>query len=72
MNADNNLLVELHRWAWRQDENFTTEAFAHLLRHLLSEQPEAGLDLLELLIGSQGKISATEASSVSIRTQEST
>ena len=33
--SDNNLLTLLHRWWPRQDENFMTEAFAHLLRHLL-------------------------------------
>ena len=27
----NNLLMRLHRWARKQDENFTTEAFVHLI-----------------------------------------
>jgi hypothetical protein len=32
MTSRDNLLTELHRWARRQDENFTTESFAHLLK----------------------------------------
>lgn len=38
MQPENNLLVELYRWTWRLDENFTTDASAHLLRHLLAEE----------------------------------
>jgi hypothetical protein len=30
MPSGNNLLLRLHKWAWRQDENFLTEALAHL------------------------------------------
>ena len=28
--SSDNLLLRLHKWAKRQDENFQTEAFAHL------------------------------------------
>ena len=72
MKPDNNLLVELHRWAWRQDENFTTDAFAHLLRHLLTEQPAAGVELLTRLIGGAIEIPLSVADSVAIRTQKPT
>jgi hypothetical protein len=46
-----NLLVALHKWACdrKQDENFTTEAFAHLLRHLLKHEPDAACSILAVL-----------------------
>ena len=37
IHSDNNLLIYLHRWASSQDENFTTEAFVHLLKHLIEK-----------------------------------
>lgn len=43
----NNLLVHLHRWVSRQDENFTTEALAHLLKHLRDHKPEVAARLLK-------------------------
>ena len=39
----------LFRWARRQGENFTTEAFAWLLRLLLRSEPTAGEGLISLL-----------------------
>jgi hypothetical protein len=48
-----NLLQNLHRWATAQDENFTTDAFAHLLRHLVSEEPDVAAKLLARLTGQQ-------------------
>jgi hypothetical protein len=46
-----NLLQALHRWATGQDENFTTDAFAHLLRHLVSEEPKAAARILARITG---------------------
>lgn len=52
MTADsNNLLVQLHTWAHRQDENFTTDAFAHLLGRLVSDAPLVGASVLSCLTG---------------------
>jgi hypothetical protein len=48
-----NLLHTLHRWATGQDENFTTDAFSHLLRHLVSEKPELAAGLLARLTRQQ-------------------
>ena len=48
---EGNLLRTLHRWATAQDENFTTDAFAHLLRHLVSEEPEAAARVLARITG---------------------
>jgi hypothetical protein len=47
-----NLLVALHRWACdrEQDENFTTEAFAHLLRHWLKLKPAAATRILNRVL----------------------
>lgn len=39
----------LYRWAHRQDENFTTEAFVYLLNHLLGHERACGEALVRLL-----------------------
>ena len=51
MTSTNNLLSELHRWARRQDENFTTESFSHLLKHLIKDSPNSVGDILRILTG---------------------
>ncbi len=50
-----NLLTCLHRWAWRQDENFVSEAFAHLLRRLLIREPAQALEFLREFVRPYGK-----------------
>jgi hypothetical protein len=70
--ADNNLLVRLHRWVVRQGENFTTEALVHLLRHLLRHQPEAALRLLARLSGERMVLSPDRANEVELKTQGTT
>ena len=42
----NNLLVRLHKWAFRQDENFLTETFAYVLEYLCEHEPEAASDII--------------------------
>jgi hypothetical protein len=64
-----NLLLRLHKWAVRQDENFLTEAFAHLLQHLLEEEPEAAVRFLEQVTGGFFKLGPTDARQVALRTQ---
>ena len=49
--SNNNLLLALHTFAHQQDENFTTEAFAHLLRHLLMNESKDAADFLNKLTG---------------------
>ncbi len=66
-----NLLSRLFQWAWRQDENFTTEAFAHLQRQLLALDPARGLSLLSFLTGDSLKCEAERASRIEILTQVS-
>jgi len=65
----NNLLLRLHKWAWRQDENFLTEAFAHLLQYLLENEPEAAVGLIKALTKGAIDIPAAEARLVALRTQ---
>lgn len=63
-----NLLTLLHRWAWRQDENFITDAFAHLLRRLVEYDPPAGLQILSRLTNERFSVEwGTQG--VTIRTQ---
>lgn len=69
VSPENNLLVRLHKWAWRQDENFLTDAFAHLLQHLLDEEPEAAVGLLESTTGNFLKLGPGDAKAVEVRTQ---
>lgn len=66
--AENNLLLRLHKWARRQDENFLTEAFAHLLQHLLIHEPEAAVCLLKDITDFL-TLSPKEALAVEVRTQ---
>lgn len=65
----NNLLLQLHRWAHRQDENFCTEVLAHLLRHLLAEEPEAAVRFLEGLTGGFLQVGSANAREVAVQTQ---
>lgn len=46
-----NLLTRLYRLARRQQENFVTESFTHLLHHLCYEHPDLGSQVLEWLAG---------------------
>jgi hypothetical protein len=69
---EQNLLVALHRWATRQDENFVTEAFAHLLRHLLENERPIGVDLLCYLTNNRLNVKGDEVESVAVSTQVTT
>lgn len=64
-----NLLVRLHRWANRQSENFTTEAFIHVLEHLVDAEPEAARGLLDWLTGDQVKVTSDDLRNLDVRTQ---
>lgn len=66
--TSNNLLLVLHRWASRQDENFITDAFTHLLQRLIREDGIAGLGLIQKLTG--GRISTEcDPASIQVSTQ---
>ena len=55
---EKNLLARLHKLASRQDENFLTEAFAHLLRYLRDHEPQVAVEILSRLTGNRLKIEA--------------
>jgi len=63
-----NLLVALHHWASRQDENFITDAFAHLLRHLIARDKMVGMELLSYLTNERLSVTFGD-SPIEIRTQ---
>ena len=46
---NNNLLLLLYRLAHRQQENFTTESFAHLLQQLIEREPAVAARVLDWL-----------------------
>ncbi|MBO0698202.1 MAG: hypothetical protein J2P46_07400 [Zavarzinella sp.] len=69
MDPQNNLLVRLHKWASRQDENFLTETFAFLLQYLIEEEPQAAAGLLRSLTDGFLELQPGEARAVAVRTQ---
>ena len=64
-----NLLVRLHRLAHRQEENFTTEAFAHLVQHLMEAEPRATARVLDWLTDSSFFSEPGVSAPPTIRTQ---
>jgi uncharacterized protein YkvS len=69
---EDNLLLRLHKWARRQDENFHTEVLVHLLRHLLQHEPIAATRFLKEITGERLDLSPEDAISVSVATQVKT
>ena len=70
--SDNNLLIRLRRWVRRQDENFTTEAFAHVLQRLIDHEPQTAARLLKQLTGNVLNLRPEEIQDVRLRTQVTT
>lgn len=68
-NPRNNLLLNLFYGTWKKDENFHTEALAHLLRHLLLYDPIGAVNILKAITGGLLDLSSDEAKTVSINTQ---
>jgi hypothetical protein len=64
-----NLLVRLYRLARRQQENFTTEALAHVLRHLGAHHAEATSRVLEWLTSGELLVGRPAGAPIGIRTQ---
>lgn len=67
--SGNNLLECLHKWATRQDENFLTEAFVHLLRHLVDHEPRLASAFLKKLTNDRLTLNETALQSLIISTQ---
>ena len=67
-----NLLTLLHRWATQQDENFITEAFAHLLRRLLRTDAALGISFLNWLTEGRIEYALEHAAAISVSTQVTT
>jgi hypothetical protein len=65
----NNLLVRLHKWATRQDENFLTETLAFLLEFLRDNEPEAASELISRLSGGVIVLTPQQIRGLEIRTQ---
>ncbi|KAA3646211.1 MAG: hypothetical protein DWQ07_08285 [Chloroflexi bacterium] len=63
-----NIYSSLNRYATRQEENFLTEAFAHLLELLIEQEPDSASSLLEKIFDLE--IGET-ASALHIETQKS-
>src|SRR5947208_2628268 len=65
----NNVFLRLHKWAWRQDENFLTESLAVVLEQLLVLAPAVGTRLVARLTGGFIELPPDDASAIEIRTQ---
>jgi hypothetical protein len=65
----NNLFLRLHKWAWRQDENFLTESLAVVLEQLLVLAPAVGTRLVARVTGGFIDLRPGDASEIEIRTQ---
>ena len=65
----NNLLLKLHRYSHRQNENFITESFVHLLVHLIESEPTIGKTLLDKLSSNKLQWSKEESKRISIQSQ---
>jgi hypothetical protein len=70
MSGNSNLLVPLHRYASGQDENFTTEAFGHLLRHLARNEPEVACNIIAKLSGDRHRLTIFDLNGLIVRTQQ--
>lgn len=64
-----NLFFNLHKWAVRQDENFTTESFAYLLNHLLTYEPIIAINILRKMTDGFLNLKQDQAEKVHITTQ---
>ena len=64
-----NLLIRLHKWAIRQDENFLTESFAYLLEFLVENEPAAASHIISQLTGGLIELLPQHIRSLGIRTQ---
>jgi hypothetical protein len=67
--TENNLLLALYKYAYRQGENFTTAAFVHLLRHLLKSDPKPGAEFVKWLTRDWISLDQAEAAQVTIEVQ---
>jgi hypothetical protein len=67
--SPNNLLVALSRYAHQQEENFTTEAFAHLLRHLFRYEAEVGSTIVRDLTRGKIRLEPGACGAVRVTTQ---
>jgi putative methionine-R-sulfoxide reductase with GAF domain len=73
MNSETtNIFNQLCKWAGRQDENFTTEAFIYVLLHLQQVDPEAAAVLLHKITGSKLLLDGDQIEVVQIKPQSST
>src|ERR1700722_11504787 len=65
-----NLLVALHKWARQQDENFTTEAFVHLLTDWVHAEPRAALAVLTKITADRVGLTEADCRQLEIRPQK--
>lgn len=66
------LLTRLNQWAYRQDENFMTEAFVYLLQYLQKHEPKVAARLLSQITNNHLKVKTEECNDITISTQVST
>lgn len=71
-NIGDNLLLNLHRLATGQDENFVTESFVHLLRYLSINEKEAFLEVINRITEGMLRFSFEDLQDLQITSQVAT
>lgn len=69
-NSEDNLLLALSRCSDRQEENFTTEAFSYLLRHLARNEPRVAVTILDSLVDGSLRFAEEDCRTIQISTQQ--
>ena len=64
-----NLFFNLHRWAVRQDENFTTEAYVYLLNHLFKYEPTIATNIIRKMTDGFLDLKKDQTEKINITTQ---
>jgi hypothetical protein len=66
---DFNLFVALNRWAFKQNENFITEALVYLLKYFIHEEPYIASKLLNHLTDGFLTLKPEDSRNVKVKTQ---
>jgi len=70
--VNNNLLISLHKWSSRQDENFITEVLVYLLNFYLRHENDSSISIIKRITNGQLSLTANELSTLLITTQART
>ena len=70
--SNKNLLLNLHKFAKEQNEDFITECFAHLLQILITDDAKSAIEIIRYITGSYLKLTVEDLKNLKITTQITT